>query len=180
MLMRCSWVKSRRVDLYIAIMSCLLAFAPSGELSEWISIWVVSHCNISILVMEQVPKIQFLVTWNLPKNGFKTSWSRLFFIFLPNILPYLKIFWSFAAPPVHSTLYIIKYGKALTKNEEKPCYICLQPIPQWTRNWKIVSPRLLLLHDLKTRINFLLLLFSFGYRNSKELLMQQYETTHFF
>ena len=56
------------------------------------------------LVPERVHKIRFSGTRNLPKNGFKTSWTRLFFIFA-KFLAYLMIFQSFVVPfPSRCTL----------------------------------------------------------------------------
>ena len=46
---------------------------------------------------------------NHPKNGFKTSWTRPFFIFCQNFSIFLSVF----------TL------KKKAKNEEKPCSTCL-------------------------------------------------------
>jgi len=48
-------------------------------------------------VAERIPEIRFSGTWNQPKSGLMSSRTRLFFIVLPNFLPYLMIFQSSAA-----------------------------------------------------------------------------------
>ena len=76
----------------------------------------------------RVSEIGFLDTRNGPKNGSNVSWTRLFFIFLPNFLAYLWIFQSFAVTGKFNIWKIIKYGK---QNEEMSCSTCLQPISPW-------------------------------------------------
>ena len=67
---------------------------------------------------DRVPEIRFLGIRNQPKNGFKASLSRLFFIFC-------QIFAIFGK--------IIKYAKKLAKNEKKSLVklaISLLPKPE--------------------------------------------------
>ena len=65
---------------------------------------------VGTLVMDRITEIRISGTQNQPKNGFKASWTRLFFIFGA----YLMIFQSFE-----------KNGK---KWRKKPCTTCLKPI----------------------------------------------------
>ena len=55
-------------------------FGPSVCITQFISFYE--------LVTDRVPEIGFSGTWNWPKNGFKASWIRFFFIFT-NFLPYI-------------------------------------------------------------------------------------------
>ena len=65
-----------------------------------------------------VPEIGFLGNQNQPKNGLKASWTRFFFIFLPN---FCHIWWFFKVSQHlrYTPLWkIIKYGKILAKRRK--------------------------------------------------------------
>ena len=53
---------------------------------------------------DRVPEIQFSGTRNQPKNGLKTSWTRIFIIFCQFFFPYLMTFQSSSAPLACSIL----------------------------------------------------------------------------
>ena len=86
-----------------------------------------------------------MITGNHPKNGFKASWTRLFFIFA-----ILDAFSKF-----HSTFGALHFEKSsnMAKNEEKPCLTCLQPISPW--HWRYPKP------GFRVLISLLILLFAF-------------------
>ena len=73
-------------------------------------------------------------------NGFKVSWTRRFFIFLPT---FCHIWWFFKEEHTESTIHmkiwkIINYGKNLQKNKEMPCSTWLKHIsPKYSRYLKI-------------------------------------------
>ena len=73
------------------------------------------------VVSGRVPEIWFSGTWDQLKNGFKASWTRLFFIFYIIWL----FFQSSSEPYMHSTL---KNHQIWQKNEENKSSTCLQPI----------------------------------------------------
>ena len=60
----------------------------------------------------------FVYTQNQPKNGFKTSWTRLFFIFCQIFDDFLKF----------QSIFAVLHFEKSSKNEENPCSTCIQPI----------------------------------------------------
>ena len=80
------------------------------------------------LVAERVHEIWVLGTWNQPKKWVEGKSNKAFLHFVPK---FCHIWWFFKVPQhlQRAPLWkIIKYGKKLAKNEEKPCSTCLQPI----------------------------------------------------
>jgi len=83
-------------------------------------------------VAERIPEIRFSGTWNQPKSGLMSSRTRLFFIIFAKFSAIFDDFSKFRSIFCYAPLWkIIKYGKILAKNEEKPCSTCLQPISPW-------------------------------------------------
>ena len=112
------------------IWQILKRFAGSF-LQAWISyFWRLYYDNSHLLNSEFSGN-----TRSQPKNGLEgIEQTKLFFISLPNFVPYLMIFFSKC---IAAKLWkIVKYGKNLAKNEEKPCSTCLEPI-----FWLIPSTR---------------------------------------
>ena len=78
------------------------------------------------LVAEWLHKIQFLGNENHPKDGSKVIRTSIFFIFWHIFDDFCQVFQHLCT----SLWKIIKNGKNLTKNEEKPCSTFIQPITQ--------------------------------------------------
>ena len=104
------WPPSARIFFDFKVSPILLDSALESEKRCNLAKW---RCWLLVLA-KRVPKIRFSGTRNQPKNGFKAIWTRLFFIFCH----IFKVIQHLLCAPLWK---IIKYGKNLAKNEEKPC-----------------------------------------------------------
>ena len=95
---------------------------------------------------EHVPEIQFSGTRYHPKNGWNASWTRLFFILCTNFC-HICWFFSLSEQLWCAPLWkIIKYGKNLATNDEKPSSTCLKPISPWHYGLRVPATRVLGTH----------------------------------